>query len=465
MEAPQLSIRTHALITALLGYLSLLLAYVVRFYLLDGYISYGFSAYHALALFSAVLHYIIYNLYFYPQVNLFRFFGRQVRRTLACESICILITLAILFLLDLQDISRMCVLISGVFSVLMISLKHYVILRAFTALHQSGYCQRKTLLVGSGTTALRYANTVLASPEAGHHLLGYVSSRALPLDVCRLGGYDMLEQALETTAPDEAIIALPAEEYVRIESVISSCEKYGVPLRIIPCYEERISYQVIASNFEDIQMVSIRDIPLNHLYNAFIKRTVDITLSLLMLLVLSPLMILTAVGVYLSTHESVFFTQVRVGKNNRPFKMFKFRSMKHNETEDSAWSTQSDDRRTYFGALIRKLSIDELPQLFNVLLGDMSLIGPRPEIPCFVEQFRDEIPLYMIRHMVKPGMTGLAQINGYRGDTSIKKRIEYDVSYIENWTIWLDIRILLRTLPAIINDERLPLIHRKHRRG
>lgn len=463
MEAPQLSIRTHALITALLGYISLLFAFVIRFFLLDGHISYGFSAYHALALFSGVLHYIVYNLYFYPQINLYRFFGRQVRRTLTCEGICTLMTLAVLFLLNLQDISRMCVLISGVLSVLLISLKHYVILRTFSALHQSGYCQRKTLLIGSGTTALRYANTALTNPEAGHHLLGYVSSRTLPLDAQRYGGYDVLEQTLEQVKPDEAIIALPAEEYVRIESIIFSCEKYGVPLRIIPCYEERISYQVIASNFEDIQMVSIRDIPLNHLSNAFIKRSADIVLSLLMLLALSPLMLLTAVGVYLSTHESVFFTQVRIGKNNKPFKMFKFRSMKHNETEDSAWTTQSDDRRTYFGALIRKLSIDELPQLFNVLLGDMSLIGPRPEIPCFVEQFRDEIPLYMIRHMVKPGMTGLAQINGLRGDTSIKKRIECDIAYIENWTIWLDIRILLRTLPAIINDERLPLIHRKRR--
>lgn len=464
MESPQLSIRMHVLITSLLSYGSFLLAYYIRFHLLDGHLSYSFSFYHLLALFSAALHYAVYNLFFYPQINLHQHFGKQVRRTLLCEALCGLLLLATLFLLDLSDASRLCVFFSGVLCVLSISLKHYVVLRMFSAFHKSGYYQRNILLIGGGATALRYAGTVLVHPEAGHHLLGYIASRSLPVESPRLGGYDALEKTLDALKPDEAIIALPAEEYVRIDSIIAQCEKYGVPLRIIPCYEERISYQIAASKFEDIQMIGIRDIPLNHLYNALIKRTADIVISLCMLIILSPLMVLTAVGVVLSTHESVFFTQVRIGKNNKPFKMLKFRSMKHNEEEDSAWSTREDDRRTFFGALIRKLSIDELPQLINVLLGDMSLVGPRPEIPCFVEQFRDEIPLYMIRHMVKPGMTGYAQVNGYRGDTSIKKRIEFDIAYIENWTIWLDVRILLRTIPSVINNETLPLPHKPNKR-
>ena len=147
----------------------------------------------------------------------------------------------------------------------------------------------------------------------------------------------------------------------------------------------------------------------------------DIAISFTALLLLAPLMLLIAAGVRLSTHDTVFFTQVRIGKDKKPFKMIKFRSMKRNDSEDTAWSTQEDDRRTFFGALIRKLSLDELPQLFNVLKGDMSIVGPRPEIPCYVEQFRDEIPLYMIRHRVKPGMTGYAQVHGLRGDTSIKE--------------------------------------------
>ena len=203
-------------------------------------------------------------------------------------------------------------------------------------------------------------------------------------------------------------------------------------------------------------MVDIRTIPLDRLYNALIKRCMDVFISLAALILLSPLMLVIAVGVKLSTHDSVFFTQERIGKDKKPFRMIKFRSMKRNDSEDTAWSTQEDDRRTFFGALIRKLSLDELPQLFNVLKGDMSIIGPRPEIPCYVEQFRDEIPLYMIRHRVKPGMTGYAQVHGLRGDTSIKERIQYDVAYIENWSIWLDLRILAMTIPALVNDEKLP---------
>lgn len=465
METPQLSIRAHVLITSLISYISFLLAYFIRFHLLHGYLSYGFGTYHAIALYAAVLHYIVYNLFFYPQIGLLlRRLGKQVLHTITCETICALSLLATLFLLNLQDISRLCVFISFALGILLNSVKHYAVLRIFSAFNKSGYYQRAVLLIGGGSTALRYASTVLAQPEAGHHLLGYVASRTLPLDCRRLGGFDALEQALSSTRPDEAIIALPAEEYVRMDSIIALCEKYGVPLRIIPCYEERISYQIAASKFEDIQMIGIRDIPLNHLYNAFVKRAVDIALSSIMLIALSPLMLLTALGVLISTRDSIFFAQVRIGKNNKPFKMLKFRSMRKNEAEDSAWSTQQDDRRTLFGALIRKLSIDELPQLINVLLGDMSLIGPRPEIPHFVEQFRDEIPLYMIRHMVKPGITGFAQVNGYRGDTSIKKRIEYDVAYIENWTIWLDVRILLKTIPSVINNETLPLPKRFRRK-
>ena len=161
----------------------------------------------------------------------------------------------------------------------------------------------------------------------------------------RLGGYDDLESVLAATPVDEAIIALPAHEYIRLDHIIRLCEKYGVPLRIIPCYEERISYQIVTSKFEDIQMIGIRDIPLNRLYNAFIKRFFDILISLSALIVLSPLMLVIAIGVRISTRDTIFFAQTRIGKNKKPFKMLKFRSMRTNDEEDSAWSTNEDDRR------------------------------------------------------------------------------------------------------------------------
>ena len=461
MDSSQLSTRAHTLITAVLSYIGFIAAYFIRFYLMPGVINYSFTLYSLMGLASALLHYVIYSLFFYSQMNLYRRYTRLVQRTVLCEILCVGLTLAALFLINLPLVSRMAVFISGVLDTVFICAKHYVVLRAYTALHRSGIYQRNTLLIGEGPTAQRYASTVLAQPEAGHHLVGYVAAWTFEPDSTRLGGYDDLESVLAATPVDEAIIALPAHEYIRLDHIICLCEKYGVPLRIIPCYEERISYQIVTSKFEDIQMIGIRDIPLNRLYNAFIKRFFDILISLSALIVLSPLMLVIAIGVRISTRDTIFFAQTRTGKNKKPFKMLKFRSMRTNDEEDSAWSTNEDDRRTFFGALIRKLSIDELPQLINVLKGDMSIVGPRPEIPHFVEQFRDEVPLYMIRHMVKPGMTGLAQVSGYRGDTSIRGRIDCDIAYIENWTIWLDIRIILRTFTSLVNDETLPPLHRE----
>lgn len=461
MDSSQLSTRAHTLITAVLSYIGFIAAYFIRFYLMPGVINYSFTLYSLMGLASALLHYVIYSLFFYSQMNLYRRYTRLVQRTILCEILCVGLTLAALFLINLPLVSRMAVFISGVLDTVFICAKHYVVLRAYTALHRSGIYQRNTLLIGEGPTAQRYASTVLAQPEAGHHLVGYVAAWMFEPGSTRLGGYDDLESVLAATPVDEAIIALPAHEYIRLDHIICLCEKYGVPLRIIPCYEERISYQIVTSKFEDIQMIGIRDIPLNRLYNAFIKRFFDILISLSALIVLSPLMLVIAIGVRISTRDTIFFAQTRIGKNKKPFKMLKFRSMRTNDEEDSAWSTNEDDRRTFFGALIRKLSIDELPQLINVLKGDMSIVGPRPEIPHFVEQFRDEVPLYMIRHMVKPGMTGLAQVSGYRGDTSIRGRIDCDIAYIENWTIWLDIRIILRTFTSLVNDETLPPLHRE----
>lgn len=463
MDSPQMSARVRTLLTSVLSYISFLLAYYIRFYLLHGTPSYGFKVYFAMGFAVALLHYVIYSLFFYPQTNLYRRFGKQVQRTILCEALCAGMTLSFLFLVDLQNISRIAVFISAGVSTLLISIKHYIVMRVYATLLRSGIYQRTTLLIGEGSTAHRYASTVINEPEAGHHLVGYVADETLYVNSKRLGNYDALEHVLFSTPVDEAIIALPASKYVLLDGIIALCEKYGVPLRIIPCYEERISYQIVTSKFEDIQMVGIRDIPLNRLYNAFIKRAFDIVVSLSALILLSPLMLITAIGVRLSTHDTVFFAQTRIGKNKKPFKMLKFRSMKPNTGEDSAWSTSKDDRRTFFGALIRKLSIDELPQLINVLKGDMSIVGPRPEIPHFVEQFRDEVPLYMIRHMVKPGITGLAQVSGYRGDTSIRGRIDCDIAYIENWTIWVDVRIILRTFTAMINNETLPPLHRAHK--
>ena len=184
------------------------------------------------------------------------------------------------------------------------------------------------------------------------------------------------------------------------------------------------------------------------MYKRFGKRLIDTVLSLIALIILSPLLLITALAVKISSPGPVLFKQERVGRNKQTFYMYKFRSMEVQppEEEKKAWTVKNDPRVTNFGRFMRKTSIDELPQLFNVLKGDMSLVGPRPERPQYVEKFREEIPRYMIKHQVRPGMTGWAQVNGYRGDTSIRKRIEHDLYYIENWTLGLDIKILFLTV-------------------
>ena len=204
-----------------------------------------------------------------------------------------------------------------------------------------------------------------------------------------------------------------------------------------------------------IPLINIHSTPLDNKANAFMKRAMDIVGSILLILLSSPVMIFAAIGVYISSPGPIFFKQKRVGQMGKRFTMLKFRSMRVNADSNKAWTTGDDPRKTRFGTFLRRTAIDELPQLFNVLFGSMSLVGPRPEIPVFVEHFKEIVPLYMIKHYVKPGITGLAQIKGFRGDTSIEARIHEDIEYIENWSLMLDFYVLLKTpLKAINKNER-----------
>lgn len=196
-----------------------------------------------------------------------------------------------------------------------------------------------------------------------------------------------------------------------------------------------------------LPVINIRYVPLSNTGNMVTKRCMDIIGSLVGIVLTSPIMLLSAILVKCSSPGPIVFKQERVGLHNKPFYMYKFRSMEQQnpDEEKKAWTVKNDPRVTAIGKILRKTSLDELPQLFNILKGDMSLVGPRPERPLFVEQFREEIPRYMVKHQVRPGLTGWAQVNGLRGDTSIRKRIEYDIYYIENWTLWMDVRIIFMT--------------------
>ena len=262
-----------------------------------------------------------------------------------------------------------------------------------------------------------------------------------------IGRIDNLLVILPQNHLDEIAITLGLNEYYKLERIVGLCEKSGVHTKFIPDYNNIIPTKPYTEDLLGLPVINIRHVPLSNTFNMMVKRCMDVCGSLAAIVVFSPVMLLMVLLIKLTSPGPLIFKQERVGLHNRPFQMYKFRSMEVQKERDEqkCWTVKNDPRVTGIGKFMRKTSIDELPQLFNVLKGDMSLVGPRPERPQFVEKFREEIPRYMVKHQVRPGMTGWAQINGYRGDTSIRKRIEYDLYYIENWTVGLDLKILFLT--------------------
>ena len=264
-----------------------------------------------------------------------------------------------------------------------------------------------------------------------------------------IGLLSSLEQQLEDYDLDEINITMKMEDYSRLPEMVAKCEKSGVHTKFLPDYQDIIPTIPYMEDLEGLPVVHIRKVPLSSSeLNRFIKRGMDLVLGTIAMLIAAIPMLIVALIIKCTSKGPVFYTQKRVGFRNKEFLMYKFRSMEVQEEskEKTEWTTFKDPRVTPIGKFIRKTSIDELPQLWNVLKGDMSLVGPRPERPFYVEKFKEEIPRYMVKHQVRPGMTGWAQVNGYRGDTSIRKRIDYDLYYIENWTPGFDILIMFLTV-------------------
>lgn len=323
------------------------------------------------------------------------------------------------------------------------------------ALHQlrkKGFNQKHMILVGYSRAAEEYIDRIKANPEWGYEIMGILDDNVEQgmkyRGVQVFGRTEEIEEVLDRARPDEIAITLGLSEYSKLEHIVAVCEKSGVHTKFIPDYNNIIPTRPYTEDLMGLPVVNIRHVPLTNTFNAFVKRSVDLVGAVCAIIIFSPIMLVTAIAIKLTSPGPLIYAQERVGLHNRNFKMYKFRSMdvQSPRKERGAWTVPNDPRVTRVGKIIRKTSIDELPQLFNILKGDMSLVGPRPERPFFVEKFREEIPRYMIKHQVRPGMTGWAQINGYRGNTSIRKRIEYDLYYIENWTLGFDIKILFLTI-------------------
>ena len=306
-------------------------------------------------------------------------------------------------------------------------------------------------MVGYSRAAEGFIDRVNANPEWGYKVRGILDDHEEwgkeYKNIRVIGKTTDLDEILALNTLDEIAITLSINEYGDLERIVAVCEKSGVHTKFIPDYHNFIPTKPFMEDLQGLPVIHIRHVPLTSIMNATMKRGVDIFGAVVALVLFSPFMLLTVIGIKVTSPGPVIFSQERVGLHNKPFKMYKFRSMavQPPTKEKSQWTTPGDPRVTSIGRFIRKTSIDEMPQLFNVLKGDMSLVGPRPERPFFVEKFKEEIPRYMIKHQVRPGMTGWAQVNGYRGDTSITRRIEHDLYYIENWTLGFDFKILFLT--------------------
>lgn len=444
---------------AVLVYLSFALAFWTRFSLLESEgnsitvrSTFGFAIFAALC---QTCIYALCNLYSSQRKERLR---NLLFRLTYCHILGGMLLLVAMFWTKEVDFSRLALIFFFAIESVVIFFKRVILLYSLYFLRKRGYNQKHILLVGNGFLAEKYLHEVALAPELGYNLLGYVAwdkkeSSFYHLDY--LGDYNDFEELLERLKPDEVVVALPSHDYHYIGEVIEICEKTGTKMAMIPFYMEYFPSNPRVDFLHEIPMLHLRPIPLEHFAWAFLKRTMDFFGALTLILLLSPLLLATAVGVKISSKGPVIFAQTRVGRNKKEFKMFKFRSMVMNSGANSTWSRNSDPRKTKFGKFIRKCSIDELPQLFNVLRGEMSLVGPRPEIPHFVAQFKLDIPHYMVKHQVRPGITGWAQVNGFRGDTSIKDRILHDIFYIEHWSLWFDVKILLLTLcKGVFNEEK-----------
>lgn len=443
----------------LLDILFLILSYILAWYLKFGIKIFKVSPSHPLEFadyMNALVLIVPLYMALYFMVRLYepkRVMGRrlEIGNIIKANTLGLLIILTVLYLIKEEHFSRQVLLLFFGINILTSIVTRLSLRWVLRAIRKKGFNQKHVLLVGYSRAAEGYIDRILANPQWGYVVRGILDDNTERGYTYRgikvLGSIENLNVILPENRLDEIAITLGLEEYYKLEQIVNLCEKSGVHTKFIPDYNNIIPTKPYTEDLLGLPVVNIRYVPLSNIFNAFVKRTIDIFGSLFAIVLFSPVMLITAILIKLTSKGPLIYKQERVGLHNKPFKMYKFRSMEvqDKQEEKKAWTVKNDPRVTPVGKFIRKTSIDELPQLFNVLTGKMSLVGPRPERPFFVEKFREEIPRYMVKHQVRPGLTGWAQVNGFRGDTSIRKRIDCDLYYIENWSVGMDFKIIALT--------------------
>lgn len=368
----------------------------------------------------------------------------------------LLVILALLFFYRGTSFSRAVILYNFGLSIALVAAGHYIFRLVLARMRARGYNLRNVLVLGSGEGARRFLEALGRRPLYGYRVVGLLGPRQKAIRELKpliKGGIGDLEKIAGRLEPDLVVYAaehdLPA-----LRRVVEFCDREGLDCRVIPEVVEIVAAHARMEDIDGIPLLAIREIPLRNGYNRFIKRAFDVAFASFALALLLPLLLLIALLIKLTMPGPIFFRQERVGLDRRNFWLLKFRTMvvQERDSSDQVWGGKQDQRVTALGRLLRKTSLDELPQFWNVLVGNMSVVGPRPERPYFVQQFKSRYSQYMRRHAVKSGITGWAQVQGLRGDTSIEKRAEADIYYIENWSFWLDLAIVMRTLPAVVRS-------------
>lgn len=393
--------------------------------------------------------YTAFSLYTSKRTHSMRYIMNNI---LKANVIGLLVYLTMLYVARQQDFSRTMMFVFFGLNIFNEMLLRLLIRKSLVFIRKKGFNIKRIMLVGYSRAAEGYIDRVISNPQWGYKIAGILDDNVEEdteyKGIKVLGKIDSLLSILPLNSLDEIAITLGLSEYAKFESIVNLCEKSGVHTQFIPDYNRVIPTKSYTEDLQGLPVINIRYVPLNNTINSALKRMVDVIGSAAGIIILSPLMLIISMVVKCTSKGPLIFKQERVGLHNKTFMMYKFRTMEvqAEEKEKKEWTKRNDPRVTPVGKLLRCTSLDELPQLFNIFVGNMSLVGPRPERPFFVEKFKEEIPRYMIKHQVRPGLTGWAQINGYRGDTSINKRIEFDLYYIENWTMWLDFKIMFLTI-------------------
>ena len=329
---------------------------------------------------------------------------------------------------------------------------HFLVRVILAEVRKRGFNLRHVLIVGSGELGQSLAERINQHPEFGLKIVGFLSSHPEKIGIeingiKIIGLYNQIPKIIQLFGVDQLYIALPLNAQDRLEKVLNSLNEETVDVKVVPDLLRFMNLQTGVDELDGLPIINLAESPL-YGWNVILKRISDIIFSVILIVILSPLFIILAIIIKLESTGPIIFWQERMGLDGKLFEMLKFRSMKIDAEQITGpvWASKVDNRRTRLGTFLRKTSIDELPQLFNVLIGDMSLVGPRPERPVFVKEFKKSIPKYMLRLKMKAGLTGWAQVSGWRGNTSLDKRIEFDLYYIKNWSLLFDFKIILMTV-------------------